>query len=356
MTVTRVRVFLLTFRRNNLLPRALDSLLAQTFKNWTCEVHNGDPSDPFPGDLVRRIDDPRVRLVLPPERTGPVEAFNQAHVPAPEEFQSILEDDNTWAPTFLETMVNTLDAYPAIDLAWCNQRISEEQPDGSWRDTGRCVWEPATDGVVRTFAWPQLIQFNDFLHANGAMLLRSRAAARLVMPADSPSDMIEHTRERMMNFPILLVLAPLATFSVTLRTFRSNDYLGWGRTQALLGAAFLRHVPFEPAAAEALWNHRRSLRPRATNALISAGLVARDFKFLSHATPGDWFAFLKGCVRRPHVTWRILRAKTDLAAAWKFLSDQTAARTAEARARGFTAVTAHSLIDKRNWETGASAG
>ena len=31
-----VRVYLGTYRRNNLLPRALNSLLNQTFSDWVC--------------------------------------------------------------------------------------------------------------------------------------------------------------------------------------------------------------------------------------------------------------------------------------------------------------------------------
>lgn len=42
------RVYLCTYRRNNLLSRALNSLLAQTFKDWVCELHNDDPEDSFP--------------------------------------------------------------------------------------------------------------------------------------------------------------------------------------------------------------------------------------------------------------------------------------------------------------------
>src|ERR1700739_258820 len=40
----QVRVFVPTYRRPKLLPRALDSLLAQTFTEWECEVHNDDPN------------------------------------------------------------------------------------------------------------------------------------------------------------------------------------------------------------------------------------------------------------------------------------------------------------------------
>ena len=43
--MTAIRVYLLTCRRPELLRRALRSLVAQTFTDWVCEVHNDAPDD-----------------------------------------------------------------------------------------------------------------------------------------------------------------------------------------------------------------------------------------------------------------------------------------------------------------------
>ena len=65
-----IRVFLLTHRRRELLRRALDSLLAQTFTDWVCELHNDAPDDDFPRRLVAEIGDPRVSLHHHKHRLG----------------------------------------------------------------------------------------------------------------------------------------------------------------------------------------------------------------------------------------------------------------------------------------------
>src|SRR5687768_20382 len=93
-----VRVYLFTYRRNHLLPRALDSLLAQTHRGWVCELHNDDPNDPFPGELVARINDPRITYVRHETNLGPTRTFNHAFRPVAEPFVSLLEDDNWWEP------------------------------------------------------------------------------------------------------------------------------------------------------------------------------------------------------------------------------------------------------------------
>jgi len=346
--LSTIRVNLITYRRPKLLPRAIDSLRAQTFQDWTCEVQNGDPADGEPGRLLASIGDTRFRLALPPRRMGPVEAFNLVHQPAAEPWQSLLEDDNWWEPGFLAGMLQAVAAHPEVELAWSNMRVWSERADGGWEDTGRCIWNLPAGTPARVFRWPQLAEFSDCLYSNGSMLLRSRAAGRLIMPVDISRDMIEQGRERLMNFPILLVPAPLANFAVTRQTMRSTDHGGWGETQTLLGAAFLQCVPMSPGARAALWAHRRSLRPRSTATLFSAALAQRDWSFLRHATVADWTAFLRGALRRPGTMRRMIRAKRLHPETWRWLLEITAARTAEARERGFTVLTEDSVIDKQN--------
>ena len=345
--MARVRVCLITYRRPALLPRALASLRAQTFADWTCEVHNNDPADANPAALVAAAADARIGLVNADHPVDTVEAFNRAHQPAVEPYQTLLEDDNWWEPNFLATMVAILDRHPNVDLAWSNMRVWREEADGSWADTGRKVWH-LDDGPPREFRWPSLLQFDDCLYSNGSMLLRSRVAGRLLQPPDLPRDLFEQCRERMMNFPTLLVPAPLANFAITRHTVRSTNYSVWGEMQTLLGAAFLAQVPLTADARAALWAHRRRLRPRSTSSLMFAGLVQRDWAFLRHAQAADWMLFIRGWVRRPLGSWRILRLRPRQRQTWQWLNAQLAARTAEARARGFVALTANSLLDKQN--------
>jgi hypothetical protein len=61
-SLATVRVFVPTYRRPLLLPRPLESLRAQTFTDWVCEVRTDDPNDSFPGKLIQRLGDPRIEL------------------------------------------------------------------------------------------------------------------------------------------------------------------------------------------------------------------------------------------------------------------------------------------------------
>jgi glycosyltransferase involved in cell wall biosynthesis len=105
------RIFLTTYRRHATLPRAIDSLLKQTVTDWICEVHNDDPSDPFPRQLVEEIGDPRIKIVDHAKNFGATYTFNLPFQPVQEEFVSILEDDNWWEPDFLEVMIKTMEGH-----------------------------------------------------------------------------------------------------------------------------------------------------------------------------------------------------------------------------------------------------
>src|ERR1017187_1822181 len=73
-----IRVYLLTCRRPHLLRRALRSLMAQTFTDWACELHNDAPEDNAPARLLAELapGDARFTYHLHDPQWGPVTSFN----------------------------------------------------------------------------------------------------------------------------------------------------------------------------------------------------------------------------------------------------------------------------------------
>src|SRR5262249_42277048 len=112
--VPEVRVFVPTFRRAALLSRALHSLQKQTFADWVCEVHNDDPRDVAIGELTAKLSDRRIELHQHEKNLGASASFNIFYQPPEEPYFSILEDDNWWEPSFLQTMIGELKAYPQV--------------------------------------------------------------------------------------------------------------------------------------------------------------------------------------------------------------------------------------------------
>lgn len=331
----RVHVFVPTYRRGPMLRRALQSLCAQTFTDWSACVHNDDPADSLPARLVATLADPRIRVVTHEANLGGVRAFNRGlgGISAPVDFVSILEDDATWEPSFLGTLAHALDHHPAAHLAWCNQRIVVESPDGSLTETGRTVHpgESGRDMSPRMVPWGDLRQATGALMANGAMLVRRRSLPGPT-PEDIPFSGMEAVRERLMRHPMLFVPEALATFTRTRTSARDGDARRWGEIQTLLLATFVRNAHMDTASLEGFWNHLRRQAPPPTNLVLHAALGGTGCRCLAAgAKPIDWLRYLRTWIGRPLGAWRCLRARSRHPGWWTALDTATRERFAEAR-------------------------
>jgi hypothetical protein len=322
-----VRIYLLSYRRPRALQRAIESLRAQTFRDWICELHNDAPDDPAPEEIVRALNDPRIQLQVHEKNLGAVATFNLAHKSNPEPFFSLLEDDNWWEPTFLERLLDLLAAHPSVEMAWSNMKFWREEKDGQWTDLHTTIW-PRADRPSFSFAWPQLLQFDTALYSNGAMVARTPTDGHLQTSNFAPVDVMESLRDRAFSSPTLLVTEPLANFALTRETARSGQRSIWLQTQALLGAAFLQHVAMTRDQQARLWSARRSACPAATPNLFFAGFIQPTRGWFSHATAGDWLRFIAGCVRRPGLAWTGLRARIQRPELWAEIQTATAAACA----------------------------
>ncbi len=327
-----VRVFVPTCRRPQLLPRALRSLLAQTHTSWICEVHNDDPTDSSPGELVRQLGDPRIRLVTHERNLGAVATFNLFYRATPEPYYALLEDDNWWDPRFLTAMIAALVGFPTAVVAWCNQRIWIENPDGSWKDAERTVNPPERLPVPRQVRWGDARQALGTLHANGAMLVRSRPGEMFTTPADIAFSSMESFRERMLPHPLVYVPESLAYFAITRASARTPDYRPWAVHQTAMLATFIEHAQLDDVGLQNLFDHYRAQRPPATNVFIHAALACETCRpLLRIVRPAEWARYLRGALRRPAVAWRAIRARAHHPAWWDDLARHTAARFAEER-------------------------
>ncbi len=331
--MARVRIFLPTCRRPQLLRRALASLQAQTERDWVCEVHNDAPDDDAPRAQLAALGDSRFVLHQHPRNLGGVASFNLFFRATAEPFYSLHEDDNAWEPAFLETMLATARRFPAATVFWSNMRIWQEEPDGTLRDTGRAIWpdEPA-DAAPRAMAWGHPRQIFGSLHSNGAMLVRSRPGESFPTPP-VPFSVVEVFRERMFPYPLVFVPQILAHFSLTQKSARPTDPADWAFAQTLMVATFLKHARYDDDALRGLWSRARAAVPPQTNVLLLASFAEPTCGFLRRfASGGDWWRFLRSTVRRPGLLVHVLRSRQHHADWWASLDRATAARFAEHRA------------------------
>jgi len=109
-----VSVILPTYNREKTLPRAIDSVLKQTFQSWELLIWD-DGSTDNTHEVVSGYSDSRIKYFFS-ENRGVTYARNRAIAVAHGKYQAFLDSDDEWLPEKMADQVEVLDAYPAVDI------------------------------------------------------------------------------------------------------------------------------------------------------------------------------------------------------------------------------------------------
>lgn len=115
-----VSVVMPTYKRSEMLSRAIDSVLAQTYTNIELLlVNDNEPGDDFTKDLQQRVaiysTDSRFKLVLQEKHINGAVARNVGIRQAQGEYIAFLDDDDWWEPNKIEEQVKELSK---LDKSW----------------------------------------------------------------------------------------------------------------------------------------------------------------------------------------------------------------------------------------------
>ena len=105
----KVSVIIPTHNRAALLPRAVDSVLAQTYDDFELLIVDDCSTDDTPA-VIAGFADPRVRAFRHDASRGASAARNTGIGEARGEYLAFLDDDDEWRPAKLEGQVQLLDA------------------------------------------------------------------------------------------------------------------------------------------------------------------------------------------------------------------------------------------------------
>jgi glycosyltransferase involved in cell wall biosynthesis len=127
--MARVSIITRTFDRPVLLARMFRSLAEQTFTDWQCIVVNGGSESTVHQAMVGLDVSSRTQIVPFTGKPGMRGAtLNQGVQASETELVTVLDDDDTWHPEFLQRMVHLLDQYPATGAAGvvCRSEVIKE--------------------------------------------------------------------------------------------------------------------------------------------------------------------------------------------------------------------------------------
>ena len=135
-----VSIIIPTFNRSEYLPRAIDSVLKQTFKDFELIVVDDGSTDKT-SQLLDSFNDPRIKHEFQPNR-GVSSARNRGIRNSNGIFLSFLDSDDEWMPSKLEKQLEALEDNPDYmivhtDEMWFRngQRINQKNKHrkyGGW--------------------------------------------------------------------------------------------------------------------------------------------------------------------------------------------------------------------------------
>ncbi|MBW4557552.1 MAG: glycosyltransferase [Trichormus sp. ATA11-4-KO1] len=116
-----VSVVIPTFNRANLLPRAISSVLAQTFSNFELIIVD-DGSTDNTDEVVKNFIDPRIRFLPLGKNCGGSHARNQGIKAARADYIAFLDSDDEWLPRKLELQLARLQSSdnPHATVVYCS--------------------------------------------------------------------------------------------------------------------------------------------------------------------------------------------------------------------------------------------
>ena len=113
-----ISVIIPLYNKEPIIERSLQSVLGQDYDDFEVVVVN-DGSTDRSADIVRSINDPRIRLIEQ-ENGGPSKARNTGVKNAKGEWIVFLDADDEMLPNALETFKNIINAHMDIDIVDCN--------------------------------------------------------------------------------------------------------------------------------------------------------------------------------------------------------------------------------------------
>ena len=163
-------VVIATHNRANLLPRAVNSVLNQTFEDFELIIVDDASSDETE-QVAHSFQDPRVRYVKREANGGCPAAKNTGILHAKGEYVSLLDDDDEYLPEFLEEMYGAFEAASEhAGVGWCGRRYVKETLEGNsiLKDS---LWNPTFDS--REEAFLSFLQSRKVGGASGITVRRS---------------------------------------------------------------------------------------------------------------------------------------------------------------------------------------
>lgn len=129
-----VSVVMPAYNSERFIAEAIESVQAQTWKNWELVVMD-DVSSDHTVDIVRSFaeKDPRIRLFENGNNLGAAGSRNRAFKLCHGDYVALLDSDDAWMPEKLERQVRTAESTGA-EIIYCSYAMIDENDQSLWKN------------------------------------------------------------------------------------------------------------------------------------------------------------------------------------------------------------------------------
>lgn len=149
-----VSVIISTYNRPEFLGQSVISVLSQTMTDFELIICD-DASTMLERVQATIPDDPRIRYTRSPRNLGMAANNARGYRLARGRYVAHLDDDDLWAPEYLQRLVPALESRPDCSLAFCNHMVIDEagRPSPRMSLWGEAKWGRADlkEGVYQPF-------------------------------------------------------------------------------------------------------------------------------------------------------------------------------------------------------------
>jgi len=128
-----VSIIMPTYRRNHIIRRTVETILAQTYPFWELIIVDND------GGLTETFDDPRIQVYHHAEKASASYARNQGLKYAQGELVCFFDDDDDMFPYYLERFVAAFAGNPKAKMARCGMIVSGGKINYSYATPECCL-------------------------------------------------------------------------------------------------------------------------------------------------------------------------------------------------------------------------
>lgn len=179
-----ITIVLPTYNRADLLPRAINSVIDQTYPNWELIIWD-DGSTDSTAEILSTFQDERIKYYFD-ENHGAAYARNRALEKARGKYIAFLDSDDTWTPEKLALQFSTLEKFPQIDLLFSdfqNNNLARDKKGTGFVQNEHAMATLVTskledDLFLITDGMPQALAIGNFT-ATDSVLLRADVLSRV---------------------------------------------------------------------------------------------------------------------------------------------------------------------------------